>query len=860
MKKKILFFATLALTLASCSNDEDLGITNKMENAIEFRTLTDKGTRAAITDETNILSFTVTGLKDATAGGGYLFNAFGITRGEDSSNEWDYTPKRFWPAEGSVDFYAYSPSSSKNITAGKGISDYTAAKEIEYTVPQISKANAQEDFLVARATKQDKNTTSVKLNFHHTLSRVTFFAKTSQENVTYTIHSVELLHLHKTGNLSLAADKIVESGSITYGATPTVVWTDQKDRVDYAIDMGESPIYLLNEYASILGETGAVLVLPQTTTISSKGTGSVAPGTEEFAIKVTYKAFDGAIYYAGSATTPAEKYFAVKDILGGNDGIAFEMGRQYNFYLAFGEDVSGEIKFAVDVSEWSDTPKTYVPELDNYKGLISDDLARAANPTFDTDQKVTYTQIQAKTSITANVSTFNFEGLEYFKNLENLTVTGVTSGLNLDASKNTLLTQVAIANSTLGEVNLSNTALETLSFEGTNTVTTLDASKTKLNAVTFASGSVINGDLDLSDNATLTSISLDGVTINGNLDLSGTGITSATIKNATFKDVNLSNENLKTLAFEGINTVTTLDASNNKLTAVTFASGTEINGNLDLSNNPTLEQEIVLTGITITGDFDLSNTNITKIEIKGGTTLGDVKALSTPSLATLEFAGENTINSLAASNGKLENVTFASGTKITGDLDLSNNILLGAINLTGVTITGELNLSNCNITDSGFTMESGKIGTLNLSGNKFEQFYMGSSTNSTTIGTLNISNNTALTKLQIEKVDVTVTLNANNNNALKEIYIGKGHLKSGSYTIKKLEIQESTSVNTIGVYGGEAVGYAYTVSTLVVWNSWTGYQGDKSSGTQIVEKYNYYGRGVVTEVKDANGNSKANLN
>lgn len=832
MRKTILLIATFALTLASCSNDEDLGFTNQPDNAIEFRTLTDKGTRAAITDETNILSFTVTGIKDALAGGGYLFNAFGITRGEDSN--WDYTPKRFWPADGSVDFYAYSPSSSKNVTSG--IKNYTSGNTLDYRVPKISKTNAQEDFLVARITGQDKNTTAVKLNFHHTLSRIMFFAKTSQENVTYTIHNVELLHLNQTGKLNLDAPEIVESGAIAYGSTPTVVWTGQADMGNYTVDMGESPIYLLNKYASILGETGAMLVMPQGTKLSSGGTGSTppvsTPGAEEFAIKVSYKAFDGDIYYAGNSTTPKVKYFAVKDLLGGTGGITFEMGRQYNFYLGFGEDVSGEIKFEVGVSEWNDTPNTYIPELDNYKGLISDDLARIANPTFDTDQTVTYEQIQAKTSITANTATFDFEGLEYFKKLETLAISGVTSGSNLDASKNILLTKVTIANSTLGEVNLSNGVLEELEFTGTNTVTTLDASKTKLNTVSFATGTVINGDLDLSNNAALTSINLNGVTINGKLDLSDTGVASATIVSATLDVVDLSDAALATLTFSGTNTITTLNASNNKLTAVTLNPGTVITNGLDLSGNPTLNQPIVLTGMKITGNLNLSNTNITNVEIKGGATLGDVNLQSNPSLTKLEFSGSNKINSLAASNGKLETVTFMSGTNITGNanIDLSGNALLQSVALTTVTIAGTLNLSDCSISSVSMelgTSPSGNIGALNLSNN----LLAGTVTIKTaTFGDLNLSNN-AIKTLDIPRTAVSGVLDLKGNTTLEGIKLhDSSSVNTQRITIGKLDISDSKALESysINLY------YGVTINTVVVWSGWntnifgrhSGYQND----------------------------------
>lgn len=598
MKKLFLFAATAALTLASCSNDEVLNSPDKEKTgeSIEFRTLMDhKSTsmlRSAITDGDNILSFTLTGMKQSD--NGYLFNGFGITRGE--SSDWDYTPKRFWPVGDAVDFYAYSPSSSINVDYG--ISGYEAGDSIVYTVPVISETNAQEDFLVARITNQDENSGVVKLNFHHTLSRIMFFAKTSSKNITYTIEKVELLNLNQTGNLDLSDTQIPETGSLTYSTTPLIVWKNHSNMIDYTVDMGESPIYLLNDYASILGKAGAILVLPQETDLLP-ATGNVGPVGTEFAIKVSYKAFVDDIYYAGSATTPAEKYFAVKDPLNDTQGIPFEMGRQYNFYLGFGDEISGEISFQVGVSDWNNTPNIYIPELSNYFGMISNDLAKIANPAFDpmNNAVVTYDQIQAVTNLTLT-GTFDFTGLEYFKKLTSITLSSVTSAIDLDASKNALLTTVSISGSTLGDVNLSNGALTSLTISGNNTFTSLNASNNQLNAIDLGTGT-ITGSLDLSHNATLTAITLTGANVTGTLDLSDCGIQSngivmtsgsigtldlsgitcdsVTIYQASFTNLNVSNNTaLKVLNISRINVSGMLDATGNTaLRYINYGPGSE---------------------------------------------------------------------------------------------------------------------------------------------------------------------------------------------------------------------------------------------------------------------------------------------
>ncbi|MDH6355362.1 hypothetical protein M2132_001703 [Dysgonomonas sp. PH5-45] len=559
MKKLFLFASAIALVFASCSNDEDLGgSAGAGDGAIEFRTLMDKPSsnlRTAITDETSILSFTLTGIR--TGGdynGEYLFNGEGITRGEDG--KWNYNPKRYWPKGEKIDFYAYSPSSSKNVTVG--ITDYTSAKSITYTVPQISNKDAQEDFLVARSMQQNGGTNGtdpVVLNFHHALSRVMFFARTTQENVTYTIDKVELVNLNETGTLNLSG--IPEENSLTYPCQP---WTDQSSFKTYAVDRGESPAYLLNDYASVLGQTNAVMVLPQATT-KYDGDGKTVPGTGKFAVKVSYKAFAGGIYYAGTATKSAEKYFAVNDPSDVSEPITFEMGRQYNFYLEFGDEVGKEINFSVRVSNWTENAPGYLPELNDYRSVISADLLAAAGWLTGA---VTKADLLSKTSLTvknSSVKTTDFTGLEYFENITKLTVEDATGGSDLDASKNAKLNTVEFYSTiNLGTVNLSNTALTTLKFGSAATIKNLDVSNTRITE--FGGTNKIN---------------LAAVTITGTLNMSNCGLTEVPMPNdasITIPELNLSNNNIETLTIRDCK-IETLNIENNaKLTNLIFAANT----------------------------------------------------------------------------------------------------------------------------------------------------------------------------------------------------------------------------------------------------------------------------------------------
>lgn len=381
MKKVLLFATAVALMLGACSNDDviDSGAENT-GSAIEFRTVSgEKSTlRAAITDTDNILSFTVTGWWEApatgnTAGSDFLFNAFGITRGEDNSNEWSYSPVMYWPTSGTVDFYAYSPASSRNLSVG--LAGYKSGDSITYTVPVIKENNAQEDFLVAQNTAIKADTAkgtsaTVTFNFHHALSRVKFYGVTTREDITYIIDTIKLVNLYQTADFDLdSIAGITQSNGTALDYTNVVQpWKNHAMHnalTNYVVDMGGSPIYLKYSdpaslplvYTSLLGETNAILVMPQTTGIfDGKVFGTAAPATTNtFAIAVSYKAFgsDGT-YYAGNANRSEVKYFAVPDPRVPTNPITFEMGRQYAFYLKFGEEAGNSIAFALTVQGWND--------------------------------------------------------------------------------------------------------------------------------------------------------------------------------------------------------------------------------------------------------------------------------------------------------------------------------------------------------------------------------------------------------------------------------------------------------------------------------------------------------------------------
>jgi len=395
MIKNLLLATFTTLVICSCSDDKVTSVSDYSNKVIEFTTLIDKTeSRASITDPSNILGFTITGWWEE--GQQYLFNAFDITRGESSKNMWEYSPPRYWPSVGYVSFYAYSPASSCNVT--RGLYDWNPYSDLDpkitYSVPTTNQFvhttneyQSQEDFLVA-VTKEMNATNSgahVTLNFQHALSRVLFQAKKPNDYITYIIYDIELVNVYNRGTLTLRrpttyyiSDGIPEAGGFGYGTAgdnPLTLWESDysSSKTTMAVDMSNSPVYILSdEYTSVIGETNALMVMPQVTVLGSiyvEGSYQttfenlytpINPSFDadgEFYVKVGYKAFQGEgdyrVYYAGSNTNHKYIYLPVEDPLRTGEPFAFEIGRQYTFNLTFGHEISTPIGFDVQVQEWT---------------------------------------------------------------------------------------------------------------------------------------------------------------------------------------------------------------------------------------------------------------------------------------------------------------------------------------------------------------------------------------------------------------------------------------------------------------------------------------------------------------------------
>lgn len=126
-----------------------------------------------------------------TAYGNSLFDNQQVTYDNDKS-KWTYSPLKFWPSDGHIDFLAYAPYvKNTTLTEGSKINNFTVSKTIA----------DQTDLLWTNATSSiSANLTSakekVKFQFHHALSRLGYTVKLtgdySSDDVTFTLKKITL--------------------------------------------------------------------------------------------------------------------------------------------------------------------------------------------------------------------------------------------------------------------------------------------------------------------------------------------------------------------------------------------------------------------------------------------------------------------------------------------------------------------------------------------------------------------------------------------------------------------------------------------------------------------------------------------
>ena len=342
--------AMAALTLVSCSSDDlnSLSDNSSKNEAISFdgycgrSAVAVNGSRGSVVDikalQESTEGFGVFGNYSSTAEGtpaygNSLFNNQQVTY-DKTKSKWTYSPLRFWPTQGHIDFLAYAPYDRQydNIVTKDN-------QKLTFIVD--SNIKNQIDLFYANAVGQTKGSISstgnkVKFQFAHALSKLGYKVKLSGDyssNATFNLTKITL-----AGSPDGATKAFYTSGKIDLSKTNTAsdLWSEYAaDRQNFDWFSGSSTV------------TGTDLKHPDDNRVENEDYLFVIPqkfktGTDKLYVIVTYT-----ITYKNDTQNPITNT-VYKQL--SND---FEPGKAYMINLTLGLP----IEFDATVTDWErDTP------------------------------------------------------------------------------------------------------------------------------------------------------------------------------------------------------------------------------------------------------------------------------------------------------------------------------------------------------------------------------------------------------------------------------------------------------------------------------------------------------------------------
>lgn len=342
--------AMAALTLVSCSSDDlnSLSDNSSKNEAISFdgycgrSAVAVNGSRGSVVDikalQESTEGFGVFGNYSSTAEGtpaygNSLFNNQQVTY-DKTKSKWTYSPLRFWPTQGHIDFLAYAPYDRQydNIVTKDN-------QKLTFIVNSI--IENQKDLLYANAVGQTKDNISsagnkVNFQFAHALSKLGYKVKLSGDyssNATFNLTKITL-----AGSPDGTTKAFYTLGKIDLSKTNTALdlWSEYAtDKQNFDWFSGSSTV------------TGTDLKHPNDNRAENKDYLFVIPqkfktGTDKLYVIVTYT-----ITYKNDTQNPITNT-VYKQL--SND---FEPGKAYMINLTLGLP----IEFDATVTDWErDTP------------------------------------------------------------------------------------------------------------------------------------------------------------------------------------------------------------------------------------------------------------------------------------------------------------------------------------------------------------------------------------------------------------------------------------------------------------------------------------------------------------------------
>ncbi len=323
--------AMAALTLVSCSSDDlnSLSDNSSKNEAISFdgylgrSAVAVNGTRGSVETKKELKTDGF-GVFSKYTGDQASFPDFDNQKVTCPGTKWTYSPLKFWPTQGQIDFLAYAPYNYD------GTNPTLTGTSISFKVD--NKVGNQKDLLWANAkdqTKENISTTGnkVKFQFAHALSRLGYTVKLYEDdpsNATFTLKKITL-----AGSADGNTGTFYTGGTIDLSkTTSTGLWNasgTQKFDWDYS-DSNKQ----LTKTGIKNGDSEYLFVIPQDFSIAENTLYVIV----EYDIK--YKNIEAPI------TNKVYKQLT---------NIKFEQGKAYTINLTIGLP----IEFDADVTDWKTT-------------------------------------------------------------------------------------------------------------------------------------------------------------------------------------------------------------------------------------------------------------------------------------------------------------------------------------------------------------------------------------------------------------------------------------------------------------------------------------------------------------------------
>ena len=223
----------VGIALSGCtSNEEWVEPVGQSDAEIRFAANADH-TRGVDYTTNNLTSFNVYAYTISGSSGTPQLFMQDVEVSKTGSNLWTYSPVEYWPADESVDFYAYAPAGwlgSATPLEPVAYDSYPGDRDIIYAVNPGLRGNS------------DMANAQVLMNFRHALSKMTVKLSSTNAELRVQVSNVVVNNVKTKGNFHFPA----ASTSGVASADNVGTWTDQNSPTMYPLHMSQSKSDVIN--------------------------------------------------------------------------------------------------------------------------------------------------------------------------------------------------------------------------------------------------------------------------------------------------------------------------------------------------------------------------------------------------------------------------------------------------------------------------------------------------------------------------------------------------------------------------------------------------------------------------------------